>query len=97
MLARNILHVKGSDGTVKGMSITPVKDSAVSASMVPAEHVVYSIADLCALTGLSRNSIYGGIRRGQIPSLRVGARYVLPRPMIDTWLRRGSQLSAEAS
>ena len=46
----------------------------------------YTIPDLCQLTGLSRNSVYSGIRRGEIPCLKVGSRYILPRASIDRWL-----------
>ena len=48
--------------------------------------VTYTIADLVVRIGLSRNSVYAGIRRGEIPSLKVGSRYILPRASIDRWL-----------
>ena len=37
--------------------------------------------------GVSLAAIYAGLRRGTIPSIRLGKRYVIPRAAIDDWLR----------
>jgi len=36
--------------------------------------------------GISRNSAYEAVRRGEIPSLRIGRRYVIPLPMWEAFL-----------
>lgn len=79
------------------MSKTPNTRLPILAENVNSEQPIYSVADVCEVTGLSRNSVYRGIRHGEIPSLKVGARYILPRPMIDAWLRRGSVVATGVS
>jgi excisionase family DNA binding protein len=50
----------------------------------------YTVAELARMTGLSQESVYKGIAKKEIPSIRIGRRIILPRPMIDEWLRKGS-------
>lgn len=38
------------------------------------------------LLGLSRNAVYAGIMRGEIPSLKVGKRIVVPVPLLRAML-----------
>ncbi len=61
------------------------------------EPVRYSVAELAALLGLSDESIYRGIRRNQIPHLRIGRRLVLPKVAIDDWLRGASTGGTDAT
>ena len=43
------------------------------------ERLVYTVAEAGKLLGLSRNLTYESIRTGQIPSIRVGRRILIPR------------------
>ena len=43
------------------------------------ERLVYTVAEAGKLLGLSRNLTYESIRMGQIPSIRVGRRILIPR------------------
>ena len=46
-----------------------------------------SVAALAADIGLSERSTRSALRRGEIPHIRVGSRYILPRAAIAEWLR----------
>lgn len=52
-----------------------------------------SVAALAADLGLSERSTRDALRRGEIPHIRVGRRFILPKVAIAEWLRsagRGS-------
>ena len=53
------------------------------------EKIVLSVNEVAKLVGLSRNSIYNGIRRGEIPGIRVGKRLLVPRVALDKLLSGG--------
>ena len=57
--------------------------SDLTASDVPATITVDQAAEILQL---SRDSVYEGVKRDQIPSLRVGRRIVLPVPRFLEWL-----------
>jgi len=44
--------------------------------------------------GISRGSIYEAIRQGQIPSIRIGRRILVPRAALLELLRHGSTYSS---
>jgi excisionase family DNA binding protein len=47
--------------------------------------------DSCArLLGLSRNSCYEGIKRGEIPHIKVGKRILIPRRALEKMLEGNS-------
>jgi excisionase family DNA binding protein len=62
----------------------------------PHNQAIYPSVDaLAAEIGLSRQSTYEGLRKGTIPGIRLGKRWVLPRSAIAVWLRTaGKQLPA---
>jgi excisionase family DNA binding protein len=47
----------------------------------------YSVVELAVSLGLSQHSVRNGIKRGIIPHIRVGKRYLLPHAAIDEWLK----------
>jgi excisionase family DNA binding protein len=51
------------------------------------ESTYRSVAALAADLGLSERSTRSGLRRGEIPHIRVGRRFILPRSAIAEWLR----------
>jgi excisionase family DNA binding protein len=53
-----------------------------------------SVEELAAELGISRQSVYVGLRNGTIPSIRLGKRFILPRSAIADWLKRAGQLKA---
>jgi excisionase family DNA binding protein len=46
-----------------------------------------SVAALATDLGLSERSTRSALRRGEIPHIRVGRRFILPRAAIAEWLR----------
>ena len=47
---------------------------------------VYTVREAAALLHLSIGSTYAAIRAGEIPSRRVGNRWIIPRRRFDDWL-----------
>lgn len=54
-----------------------------SASKAPA---VVSVSEAAALLGISRNSAYEAVRRGEIPALRFGRSIRVPMAALDRLL-----------
>jgi excisionase family DNA binding protein len=46
------------------------------------ERLTYTVREAAHVLGLSRNSVYQGIATGEIPSVRIGRRLVIPRRKI---------------
>lgn len=45
----------------------------------PVEQLVYTVPQAGAMLGLSRNGAYEAARRGDIPTIRIGARLIVPK------------------
>jgi excisionase family DNA binding protein len=58
------------------------------------ESTYRSVAELAADLGLSERSTRGALRRSEIPHLRIGRRFILPRAAIAEWLRTAGQSGA---
>jgi excisionase family DNA binding protein len=52
-----------------------------------------SVAALAEDIGLSERSTRSALRRGEIPHIRVGRRFILPKAAIAEWLRTAGQKS----
>jgi len=52
-----------------------------------------SVEDFAREIGISRQAAYAGLRRGEIPHIRLGKRFILPKTAIAEWLRTASQRS----
>lgn len=48
-------------------------------------------------TGWSRQQVWKAARRGEVPCVKVGARYWFPRPAVEAWLRCGMPAAAPLS
>jgi excisionase family DNA binding protein len=56
-----------------------------------------TVMETAELLGLSRASAYEGVRNGQIPSLRIGKRILIPRSALEAKLAevgKGARLGA---
>jgi excisionase family DNA binding protein len=51
------------------------------------ESTYRSVAELAADLRLSERSTRSALRRGEIPHLRIGRRFILPKSAIGEWLR----------
>ena len=50
------------------------------------DRLTYTVQETATLLGLSRNSAYEAARRGEIPTIRVGRRILVPRSRLDELL-----------
>ena len=55
------------------------------------EFLTWTPAEVCRLLRLGRNAVYGGIRSGQIPSVKVGRRLLVPREALNSILANSAQ------
>ncbi len=56
------------------------------------ESTYRSVAALALDLGLSERSTRSALRRGEIPHIRVGRRFILPRAAIAEWLRSAGRV-----
>lgn len=54
---------------------------------VSPERVTWTIEEAAKLLGVSRAAAYDAARRGDIPTLRFGRRWVVPRHALEEMLR----------
>ena len=47
---------------------------------------VYTVAEVAHMLSLSRGSTYQLIRTGEIPALKLGGRWIIPKRRFHTWL-----------
>ena len=64
--------------------------------MVNNEKLVLNAGQVSKLLGLSRGSVYRGILTGEIPSVKVGKRLLIPRRSLEKWLAQEASESANA-
>ena len=72
---------------------TPIRDrdeesATVDASVagIDGRRAVYTVTEVAAMLDLSRGSAYAMVRAGQIPALRLGSRWVIPKRRFHEWL-----------
>jgi excisionase family DNA binding protein len=53
---------------------------------LPTEKLTLSVSEVSKLLGMSRNAVYEAIRQGQIPSIRLGKRILVPRLRLEMLL-----------
>jgi excisionase family DNA binding protein len=51
-----------------------------------ADKLVLTVSEVAKILRLSRNSAYQGVLRGEIPSIRVGKRILVPRRALEALL-----------
>lgn len=49
--------------------------------------LAYSAKEVAALTGLHRNEVYKLLHAGELKSIRLGRRILIPRSALEEWLR----------
>ena len=50
------------------------------------EQLTFSVSQTAKLLGVSRNGAYEAIARGQVPSIRIGRRLLVPRIALERML-----------
>ncbi len=58
---------------------------------------VIGVADVAAMLGVRRETIYEMARRGDFPCRRIGRRFLIPRDAFMEWLNAGDQPKEAAS
>ena len=48
--------------------------------------MTYTVAEAAALLGVSRSVTYGAVQRGELPSIRIGHRILVPRDALERML-----------
>jgi excisionase family DNA binding protein len=48
---------------------------------------VYDVEQLAQELGISRQKVYAHLRTGDIPSIRLKKRFIIPRAAIQEWLK----------
>lgn len=62
----------------------------------PDDREVLTVEEVMKVLGIGRRAAYAGVRSGQIPSIRVGRRFLVPVTFVERMLV-GEQSSAEPS
>ncbi len=57
----------------------------------PKERLVISVEEARRLLGLSRGLMYDAVNSGQVPSIRIGRRILIPRALLGKMLDRTDQ------
>jgi excisionase family DNA binding protein len=61
----------------------------------PPERMAYSIKEAAERLGMSRGHLYQMAKQGDIHSLRIGRRVVIPRKVLDDMLQTGEDQEAK--
>ena len=55
------------------------------------ELMTYSVEEVAAMLGIARGKAYEHVRSGEIPSIRMGRRLLIPRARFHAWLNGQTQ------
>ncbi len=62
--------------------------------MLGQERITLTIVEVAALLGISRALAYELVKRGELPSLRLGRRVVVPRKALEAFVEAATRASA---
>lgn len=69
----------------------------MSGALSPIEtRSTYSVAEAAQLLGISRGAAYALVRTGDIPALRMGGRWIIPKRRFHAWLDDPTPAAAAA-
>jgi excisionase family DNA binding protein len=72
---------------MRDLLLEPSKGSGAAPRTGECASTYHSVGELAADIGLSERSTRAALRRGEIPHIRVGRRFILPKAAIADWLR----------
>ncbi len=58
------------------------------------DRLVYSVEETAKLLGISRSSAYEAVHRGEVPSMRIGRRILVPKAALERHLLLAGEQSA---
>ena len=64
--------------------------------VVMAERQVYSVAEVAAMLGLSKPTVQKALKRGELPSFRVGTKVLVQRAAVERLLQEGGATEMES-
>ncbi len=59
------------------------------------DRLLLDVESAARTMGISRSLLYGLLSRGELPSLRIGARRLVARQSIEAWVARALERPAE--
>ena len=86
--AENPLELRDALAVAIGRSTTPTIESTVAPGAVaPMEdRLVFTVEEAAELLGISRSFAYEAVQRGEIPSMRIGKRILVPKAALVRFL-----------
>lgn len=57
------------------------------------QRIAYSPMDVARMLGVSRDKVYELIRSGDLPSKRIGRKYVIPAVPLGAWLQQVDEVA----
>ena len=72
------------------------REDAMNTTLAP-ERETLTIAETALVLGLSRNATYAAVERGDLPTVRIGARILVSRARLRELLNGRSASSEEAT
>jgi excisionase family DNA binding protein len=67
--------------------------TATPPSLVEHDRLLLTVEETATMLGLRRSTAYEAMRRGELPSIRIGRRLFVPVAALDEWLRHASRVS----
>jgi len=61
------------------------------------ELMTYSVEEVATMLGIARGKAYEHVRSGEIPSIRMGRRLLIPRARFHAWLNGRTRPAAEVA
>ena len=61
--------------------------TAIAEGTTVTERQTFTVEEVRAVLGLGRNAVYEAVRRGEIPAIRIGGRWLVPRASLERLLR----------
>ena len=55
------------------------------------ERLTYSVSEAAEMLGISRSYAYELVKEKRIPVLEVGRRRVIPKEMLDNWIKNNTE------
>lgn len=55
----------------------------------PVPRLCVSPQELARMLGISKSRVYQALAAGELPSRRIGRRWVIPLPAVEAWLAGG--------
>ncbi len=49
---------------------------------------VYNVAEITTLLGICKQKVYSLIHEGNLPCIKIGRRYVIPKAAFEQWLKK---------